>query len=121
MASCALSVLGGFSPAVAEALAILRGLSFAREVGLFPCTVESDAQVVVNLINSTTFPLSEIGLVIRDICNFLHDNQGGSIVYASRQANLAAHSLAKMGLNSSTNCFWMEDVPLCVAPVVLGD
>ncbi|KAK2635571.1 hypothetical protein Ddye_030363 [Dipteronia dyeriana] len=121
LASCALSVMGGFSLAVAEATTIRRGISFACEVGLFPCTIESDAQLVMNLINSNSFPLSEIGLVISDICKFLVDYPSCTIVYTPREANVAAHTLAKMGLKSSSDHYWMEDVPPCVAPVVMGD
>ncbi|KAK2638091.1 hypothetical protein Ddye_025886 [Dipteronia dyeriana] len=56
-----------FSPMVAEAMAILTGLEFAQESGLFPCMVESNAQIVVKLIQSDIVPLSEVGIVIRDI------------------------------------------------------
>ncbi|KAK2640696.1 hypothetical protein Ddye_028491, partial [Dipteronia dyeriana] len=119
LASCALSVMGGFSSVVAEAMTIRRGISFACEVGLFPCTIESDAQLVVKLINSNSFPLSEIGLVISDICKFLVGYPSCNIVYTPREANVAVHTLTKMGLTSSSDHYWMEDVPPCVAPIVM--
>ncbi|KAK1581410.1 hypothetical protein Q3G72_005776 [Acer saccharum] len=38
------------APQIAETVAIFRGLVFARDAGLLPCSVETDAQVIVNLI-----------------------------------------------------------------------
>ncbi|KAI9194421.1 hypothetical protein LWI28_005846 [Acer negundo] len=36
-------ILAGFSPLISEVVAVLHGLSFAWEVRLFPCSIESDA------------------------------------------------------------------------------
>ena len=93
------------SPAIAEAMAIYRGLILARDVGLLPCTVESDAQVVVNFVNDTCIPLSELGTFFSDILLFLECHPGCSIVFSSRLSNLAAHGLAKIGLSSGKDSF----------------
>ncbi|KAK3188891.1 hypothetical protein Dsin_028452 [Dipteronia sinensis] len=121
MASSAQSVEAGHSPQVAEALAIFRGLIFARDSWLLPCSVESDAQVIVNLINSDDTPLSEVGLIVNDINRFLGSNQGCSISFVPRTANRAAHGLAKFSLSANFDNFWMEEVLPCVAPHVHED
>ncbi|KAK2649550.1 hypothetical protein Ddye_017039 [Dipteronia dyeriana] len=109
------------SAQVAEALAMLKGLNFAIEFGLVPCTLESDTKVIVDLVNVNTVPCSDVGLIIGDICNFLITHPGCIIVFASIRANKVSHSLAQLGLNYDCNRFWMEKVPQYAVPVVLGD
>ncbi|KAK1588690.1 hypothetical protein Q3G72_025975 [Acer saccharum] len=45
-----------------EALVVQSGLLFARDEGLLPCVVETDAQVVVKLIEFGSAPLSDVGI-----------------------------------------------------------
>ncbi|KAK1555857.1 hypothetical protein Q3G72_032414 [Acer saccharum] len=52
LASSAQRIDAAYSPQIAEAMALLRGILFSREVGLWPCFVESNAKVVVDLINA---------------------------------------------------------------------
>ncbi|KAL5826278.1 hypothetical protein ACOSQ4_018075 [Xanthoceras sorbifolium] len=54
-------------PEIAEAMAILLGLSVAAEAGLSVGSVESDAANVISLLNLHSAPLSEIGLILDDI------------------------------------------------------
>ncbi|KAK2635051.1 hypothetical protein Ddye_029843 [Dipteronia dyeriana] len=44
-----------------------------------------------------------------------------SVSFNPMKANMDAHCLAKLSLNLDFDNFWMEDVPLSVAPIVLGD
>ncbi|KAK3228412.1 hypothetical protein Dsin_000293 [Dipteronia sinensis] len=48
MVSCAQRIVTNYSPQVADAVAIYRGLQFAKNSGLGPIMVESDAASVVN-------------------------------------------------------------------------
>ncbi|KAK2634855.1 hypothetical protein Ddye_029647 [Dipteronia dyeriana] len=50
-----------------EAAAILQGLRTSIEHNLLPAVLESDSMKVVNLINSGSCPLSDIGVIISDI------------------------------------------------------
>ncbi|KAK3224581.1 hypothetical protein Dsin_004443 [Dipteronia sinensis] len=121
IASSAQPVLAGYSHIVAEALAIFKGLQFARDTGLVPCCIESNAQVVVNLINSNNVPLADVGIILADCKLLLEASPGCCVGFASRLANKAAHGLAKLGLSLETDCFWLEDYPSNVASIVLGD
>ncbi|KAK2659441.1 hypothetical protein Ddye_005974 [Dipteronia dyeriana] len=56
---------------MAEALPILCGLHLAYDLGLQSCVVESDYQMVVSMINSSSAPLFDIGLSIEDILNLM--------------------------------------------------
>ncbi|KAK3212236.1 hypothetical protein Dsin_016942 [Dipteronia sinensis] len=85
-------VTTGYSSMIAEALAVLRGLRFALEAGMWPCSF--------NFINSNVIPFSEVGVLIRDSRVILEDFSACSIDFVPRNANMAAHCLAKLGLSS---------------------
>ena len=101
-------------------LYVHRGLLFVRDAGLLPCVVETDAQVVVKLIESSNAPLSDVGIIICDIFDFLDWHPDVKVVFASRKTNMAAHKLARLGLSIDSALFWMDEAP-CVAPVILDD
>ncbi|KAK2658345.1 hypothetical protein Ddye_004878 [Dipteronia dyeriana] len=105
LASCSLPIVTVLAPNVTKATAILRGFIFTNESGLLPCTLESDAQVVVKLINRKSIPLSDIVIIISDIICLLDDHLGCKVVFAPRQANMAGHMLAKVGLSSTDDLF----------------
>ncbi|KAK3230811.1 hypothetical protein Dsin_002692 [Dipteronia sinensis] len=97
------------------------GLCFAYDFGLWPCVVESDSQVVVSLVNSVSSPLDEIGLFINDIVDLMNSSPQCKMCFIPRKANMVAHGLAKLGLSSESDRFWIEEVPPSVAPIVLGE
>ncbi|KAK3211279.1 hypothetical protein Dsin_015985 [Dipteronia sinensis] len=96
------------------------GLKLAHDIGFWPCVIESNALVVVNLVKGNNIVNSKVGLIINDIIQLLHFSPGCSICFVLIKANMAAHSLAELGLSFSYDRFWMEEAPLSVAPVVLG-
>ncbi|KAK3199217.1 hypothetical protein Dsin_022632 [Dipteronia sinensis] len=114
------SIEASFSLEVVKAMALLKGLEFARDLRLIPCSVESDAQVVVKIINSRVAPLSDVGLVIKDIFHFLTCRPNCPMAFVPRLANMAAHKLAKFCL-AATHSFWMEEAPPYMALFILGD
>lgn len=121
MASCAQNLTMAFPPLLAEAVGILRSICFAWESGLSPCLVESDSQVVVSMINSGVAPISNVGLVISDILDLVNASPFCCVCFAPHKANMVAHCLAKLGLSNVFDSFWMEEVPPCMALVVLGE
>ncbi|KAK2646759.1 hypothetical protein Ddye_021954 [Dipteronia dyeriana] len=78
---------------MAEALAIFRGLIFAMEAWLFPCVVESDAQVS--------------GL--------------SSVVFAPRLANKVAHCMAKFGVSLDGPLYWLDEALSWFSPIIMDD
>ncbi|KAK1567899.1 hypothetical protein Q3G72_017938 [Acer saccharum] len=111
MASSAQLVKVGYSTQIAEALAIKRGLQLARDVGLLSCSIESNAQVGVNLIKLPGTPCSEVGLIIKDIKLLLEEIPNCVVDFASRTSNIAVQMLAKLGLSVDTDMFWLEECP----------
>ncbi|KAK3195671.1 hypothetical protein Dsin_026981 [Dipteronia sinensis] len=106
---------------LAEVVAILRGLSFALEVGLFPCSIEYDVLVVIKVLQSDSDPFSEVGLVLHDIRLLLPRDSSSLVSFVLRNANMAAHGLAKFALSIDIDRIWLEDCPPVVAPIFLGD
>ncbi|KAL5777304.1 hypothetical protein ACOSP7_010230 [Xanthoceras sorbifolium] len=60
-------LLGLFSPDIGEALAILRGLRLAIDLGFSTVCVESDAASIVKQLSSRVISYSDIGLILDDI------------------------------------------------------
>ncbi|KAK2636594.1 hypothetical protein Ddye_031386 [Dipteronia dyeriana] len=115
LASSVQSFTAGFSPPVAEATGILRGLRFAIDFGLLPTVLESDGQWVVDLINSNQTAYAVIGVII---CH---------IVSLSRQFDISISYvpigaiLSKLAMNSVGDLFWMESYPPSLEHFILED
>ncbi|KAK3182689.1 hypothetical protein Dsin_029975 [Dipteronia sinensis] len=99
-------ILSRYSPQVAEALAVLRGIQFTRDMGLWPCVFESDALSVVKLVNDNIVPCSDVGLILRDILLLSGSFPCFSLGFVPRNGNMAAHRLDKFGLVVQADCFW---------------
>ncbi|KAL5743422.1 hypothetical protein ACOSQ2_026538 [Xanthoceras sorbifolium] len=91
LTSCAQGLDTCFSPQIAEALAIKRGLTLAIETGFTCVCLESDASAVVNLITFRCQPLSEISVVIADILSLLNSLESVSVSFVAREANRVTH------------------------------
>ncbi|KAK2652516.1 hypothetical protein Ddye_012372 [Dipteronia dyeriana] len=97
----ALSWFGRVSVEVTEAKAILEGLLFEKDLGLFPLCVESDALGIVGLYNRTCTSLSDVNNVIVDIlalnlkCTYI------SFIHIPRFYNKVAHAIARYSVVNS--------------------
>ncbi|KAK1552288.1 hypothetical protein Q3G72_013826 [Acer saccharum] len=121
MASSSQSICASYSPMVAEAVAILKGLQLAVDTGLVPVDLVSDAAVVVGLVNDMKEHGSEIGLVIDAIRKLMLALPSSVLRFAPRATNFVAHKLAKFALVSDVDCVWLEDFPRCVRDSLLKD
>ncbi|KAL5792170.1 hypothetical protein ACOSP7_000764 [Xanthoceras sorbifolium] len=87
-----------FCPPVVEALAILRSLKLAIEMGLLSICVESDAKVVI---------VEEYNVV--------------SLVFVPQKTNQVAHRFTKFDLTFINDFIWLEGCPLSVKQIALDD
>ncbi|KAK3190102.1 hypothetical protein Dsin_029663 [Dipteronia sinensis] len=94
-----------FSPQTAEAMALLCGIRGAVAADLVPTIVESDAKVVVNIVNLGVVPSADIGNIIADILYLIHSNPS-TVSFIPRIANSVAHSLAKLAISSTKDNVW---------------
>ncbi|KAK3224166.1 hypothetical protein Dsin_011191 [Dipteronia sinensis] len=76
-----------FNAQAAEAIAILRGIQFSKECGLYPCYIEYDAEVVVMWINESNHLDSMCGAILADIIFISTEMIDMSFNYVHRQAN----------------------------------
>ena len=82
--------------------------------------VACDATVVFH-VNASMSICANVGLIIRDIKEFLHTDFCLSVSHDPRQGNRMFHKLAKYALTLGENLLWMEGYPHCVGNVVLAD
>ncbi|KAJ9545522.1 hypothetical protein OSB04_025229 [Centaurea solstitialis] len=78
-----------------EARALLDAMVWVSTLGLSHVVFESDAKVVVDAIYEVERSISEFGDVIKEIRSLLQNHRNYSVHAISRQANGAAHLLAR--------------------------
>ncbi|KAK0579448.1 hypothetical protein LWI29_026455 [Acer saccharum] len=100
-------------------LALRDGLLLAKQHGLKDCWTEVDAVNVVAAVNDCKPANGVAGSVINVKALFVEvqidvlkrNNPGTMFKSTGKGANCVAQWLAKYGLESVDNLFWMEDVP----------
>lgn len=113
MAFATLHREGSPTMAEAEAHAILEGMRFAIESGFFDHLVESDSLSVIQLIKSANLDVvfSGVGILVSDIVDCAGLFNVIDFEFAHTKVNGPAHHLARHGISSSIDLFWMEEVP----------
>jgi ribonuclease HI len=93
------------SPATTKALAALHAMILAREefTGVI---FEGDATNIVDAMNSNNPCDYSYGHFVEDIKPGLGSMENCSFVHVKREANLAAHTIAKAACNHVTRSFW---------------
>ncbi|KAK2664417.1 hypothetical protein Ddye_002991 [Dipteronia dyeriana] len=122
MASCCQGLEGSYNTKMAKTVAILKGIQFSSDCGLTPCSLESDAEAVVNWIKNKKFKDSVFGVILNDIL-VLIDKMGNIPINftPTAEANKVAEGLAMKAVKEVEDRFWMEDFPGYVRNLVLVD
>ncbi|XP_059431643.1 uncharacterized protein LOC132165167 [Corylus avellana] len=105
-------------PTVAEAIAALHAVIFAKELGFSNVMFEGDALTVVNAINSTRSCESSYGHFVEDVKRYMSDLATSSFVHVLRGANSAAHNLAKEACTHVTDKYWWHCIPPCIGDII---
>jgi hypothetical protein len=95
IAAKSLSRSGILDPTVGEALASLHAVRLGQELGGSAIILEGDAKQVVEAINSDVSNVSRFGHLVEDIRLNLKSFPRWRCVFANRNANFAAHNLAR--------------------------
>lgn len=110
-----------YLPVVAEAEALRYALFTANDLGMHQVIFVGDCLQVVNEVNSFQSTPTIQSPVIYDIQKLLSQNSLWSVKFINREANVAAHVLAKVALSCNSQLVWMEDCPNDVISIVLKD
>ncbi|KAK4833559.1 hypothetical protein QYF36_007234 [Acer negundo] len=118
MASSAQYIDGSFNGVVAGIMAVYRGFMFSLDCGLRPCIFKFDKTNVINRIVNGGHMLASYGHILEEIEVLKRNNPGTRFNSTSRVVNSVAQWLAKYGLESADNVFWMEDIPSGIKDLV---
>lgn len=105
-------------PIGAEAIAALTAVLFSMEVGFFEVIFEGDALQIVKEVNSDILFIHNFVHFIEGIKHELGNFRSSSVVHVRREANLAAHTLAKEAANNFIDTVWLEDIPSSIFGIV---
>ncbi|KAK9997768.1 hypothetical protein SO802_017371 [Lithocarpus litseifolius] len=104
-----------------EALAYLKAVQFALELGITRVVFEGDSAVVINALLHGAGAFASFGNILDDIRVYSAAFQFVDFTFVSRCCNLVADALAKKAKILVGAQVWLHDVPADIAPLVLLD
>ena len=121
LASLSKPVQGCFRSDEMEAKAIFHSLIWTIQHHMPIAIVETDALRVSNALASSSRDISCFSDLIDDIRCLLSSFPGVTIVHTRRQANQAAHGLAKYALELDEDVSWMGEIPYPIFSIIVND
>ncbi|XP_042942901.1 uncharacterized protein LOC122277084 [Carya illinoinensis] len=109
------------SPLDAEAYALLVASQFCKDSGLSELVLEGDSMQVVLKMKNSVRDWSQASLILEEAKSILNSFTSWKIEHTKRDANMAAHLLAKDALNVVDDIFDLESIPDCIKSAVLSD
>lgn len=106
------------SPLATEALALLNGLKYCRELGVSKIEIEGDALTVLQALDATGVDLSEIGVVIEEVKLVMLDFEMVSWKHVKKKGNIVAHRLDRSALQIKESMFCQEVGPSWIHDLV---
>uniref|UniRef100_A0A803PF09 RNase H type-1 domain-containing protein n=1 Tax=Cannabis sativa TaxID=3483 RepID=A0A803PF09_CANSA len=104
-----------------EAKALFHSLIWATKHQLPLALVETDALRVSSALNSFHRDLSYFSDLIDDVRCLLSSFPGVTVAHVRRQANQAAHGLAKYALELDEDVTWIREIPYPIFSVIVND
>lgn len=105
-------------PVFAEAQGALCAAEFSRDLGLQSIILEGDSIQVVNALQGTGPNWSRYGQMVADARVVLTLVRRWLIRHTKREANSAAHQLAKAAVKQVMDRVWIEEIPEGIHDVV---
>ncbi|MBA0667408.1 hypothetical protein Goklo_000498 [Gossypium klotzschianum] len=94
---------------VAEVRACEQAVRFAKELGFRRVQIEGDSLMIIKRLHSCTVDRSVLGPIVVDIKCSLVLFDRVTFHHVKREANAAAHVLAREGRRFSEETFWVEE------------
>ena len=110
LASCLEKLHQTYKPEEVEALAALKAVTLACDLGFRKAILEGDSLSLIKALKSTEDSLSPIGLLVDDVKWVASSFERLVYSHVKRNGNRVAHSLAKNALCIPNFQVWMEDV-----------
>ena len=113
------TILAIFEPTTEEALAALHVAKFCRDLGFYEIMLEGGSLSVVKAIWETGQNWLQYEQIVEDTKMVLRSLRQWKICHVKREANGAAHGLAKEASRSIMDIIWIEETPACIPNTVL--
>ncbi|XP_023876411.1 uncharacterized protein LOC111988835 [Quercus suber] len=104
-----------------EALACLRAVQFAADLGLQRVIFEGDSTTIISAISKGTLNLSSFGSIVDDVWHSLPSFSSVIFSHVNHLGNIVADALAKKAFSIVGCHIWMEALPLDIAELVNFD
>ena len=121
MASCAEKLNQAYKAEEIEALAALKALQLAFDLGFQNAILEGDSLGLIKALQADDNNLSPLGLLVEDVKLVASNFVSLSYSYIKRNGNSIAHNLAKHAISIPDFQVWMEDVPSHVVSFLHSD
>ena len=110
LASCLEKLHQAYKPEEVEALAALKAVTLACDLGFRKAILEGDSLGLIKALKSTEDSLSPIGLLVDDVKRVASSFERLVYSHVKRNGNRVTHSLAKNALRIPNFQVWMKDV-----------
>lgn len=101
-----MKIAGEVSVLEAEARGVYEALQWLKQLEIYNVVVESDSQVVVNAVKAREQYQFEVGHILDECSEILMNRSDLSLYYVKKQANRAAHFMARVPcMVNYFNCF----------------
>ena len=121
MASCAEKLNQTYKVEEIEALAALKALKFAYELGFQNAILKGDSLGLIQALKAEDHKLSPLGLLVEDVKLFANNFVRLSYSHIKRNGNSVAHNLAKHAICIPDFQVWMKNVPSHVVSFLQSD
>ena len=111
LASCSEKLHQAYKPDEVEALAALKAVTLACDLGFRNAILEGDSLDLIKALKSTEDCLSPTGLLVDDVKRVASSFEQLVFSHVKKNGNRVAHSLAKNALHIPNLQVWMENVP----------
>ncbi|KAL8551991.1 hypothetical protein ACS0TY_000882 [Phlomoides rotata] len=101
------------SSTLLKALSLRYGLRKALEYSHQNLIAESDSQILIKALNGDLCADAYPRLILGDILSLAYETRCSGFLFAHRDTNQLAHSLAHYGNEDDFEKIWVEELPLC--------